>query len=274
MTNTKARKPKPAAAGSREESSSTGTVHRTIRLIAAISSARGDVGVGELSAELSLPIPTIHRLLHLLRDVGIVEWEPRSHRYMIGPELYRIAAKVSASTDMRDLALAELTKLAEVTDETLLFALYQPGSCAASFEARAEGNNPLQYRVQMHAPFSLVWGAAGKAILAYLPEDMVSRALQLETKCRAEDGQAPPSLEQLMEELMRLRKAGYSVSEGERLAGARGVAAPVFGLNGIKGSICVTAPKDRIPISRISEFGELVMSAAKRLSHSLGGPAA
>ncbi|WP_404478476.1 IclR family transcriptional regulator [Novosphingobium sp. BL-52-GroH] len=259
------------AVRSRSAAAGTGTVHRIIRLIAAIAAARDNVGVGELAQKLSLPIPTIHRLLHLLRSEGVVEWDARAHRYMVGPELHRISAQVTSLTMMNDVAKREIAKLSDQTGETVLFGIYQPGTTAMSFEVRAEGGHPLQYRIQMHVPLSLVWGASGKAILAYLPEPIIERALAQEVD-QAQSGMAPPTLEQLLEELERCRQAGFSVSEGEKLAGARGVAAPVFGLNGVIGSICMTSPKERIPINRVAEFGKLVTDAARALSRSLGAP--
>jgi DNA-binding IclR family transcriptional regulator len=265
------KKPVAVTPSNREGAEGTGTVHRTIRLIAAVASARKDVGVGELSQKLGLPIPTIHRLLHLLRDEGVVDWDPKTHRYSVGPELYRVSAQVGSSSTMQDIARHEIERLSEETGETVLFGIYQPGSTAMSFEVRAEGSHPLQYRIQMHVPLSLVWGASGKAMLAYLPEDVIARALEREQH-QAMNGAEPPSLAELLEELERVRKSGYGVSEGEKLAGARGVAAPVFGLSGIVGSICMTSPKERIPINRVAEFGEMVAATAGRLSRSLGEP--
>lgn len=256
----------------REAADGTGTVHRVVKMLGAITASEGDVGVGELAQRVGLPIPTIHRLLHLLRKEGMVNWHPTDHKYSVGPELYRIAAVVSSSMTMPNLAQPELDALSRETGETVLLGMYQPGTASMSFAARAEGSDPLQYRIQMHVPLSLVWGASGKAILAYLPDEVVDRALTSEQR-NAQNGKAPPSIDQLGADLERVRKNGFAVSEGEKLLGARGIAAPVFDHHGIVGCVCVTSPKERIPIDRISEFGAAVSAAAHRLSYSLGSPA-
>ena len=116
---------------------------------------------------------------------------------------------------------------------------------------------------------TFVWGASGKAILAYLPDETIHKALEQET-AKAQNGASVPTFEAMQHELERFRKAGFGVSEGEKLIGARGVAAPVFGPNGILGSICMTSPMERIPVNRIAEFGEQIVTCARRISRSLG----
>ena len=269
-TNTTRTRGKKVVQPNRAESAEgTGTVHRAVRLIAALAATRGEVGVGDLAGRVGLPLPTIHRLLHLLRKEGVVSWNEETHRYAIGPELYRIAAQVSASVDIGDLAQRELEILCDQAQETVIFGLYQPGTLSMSFAAKAEADHPLQYRIQMHVPLSLVWGASGKAILAYLSEDEVDRALTSE-KANSASGTELPDRERLLQDLARVRKVGFAVSEGEKLYGARGIAAPVFNSAGIAGSICLTSPRDRIAIDRIPELAEMVVLAASRLSRSLG----
>lgn len=260
---------KPAGASRGEAAEGKGTVHRVVRMIAAMAATRGEVGVGDLAVRVGLPLPTIHRLLHLLRKEGIVSWSEQTHRYAIGPELHRISAQVGSSVDVSDMAQRELESLCEQAQETSIFGLYQPGTMSMSFAAKAEADHPLQYRIQMHVPLSLVWGASGKAILAYLSELDVERALASEMAHSA-SGANLPDKDRLFGELARVRRAGFAVSEGEKLFGARGIAAPVFNSGGVIGSICLTSPQDRIPIDRIAELAEMVTNSASRLSRSLG----
>lgn len=252
-----------------DQDTSTGTVHRTIRLISAIAASKQDVGVGEVAAKLNLPIPTIHRLLNLLRQEGVVDWDERTHRYALGPELYRIAAQVNEAASWVKIATAELRRANEQTGESILLGLYQPSALAMSFEVRVEGVHPLQYRIDMHVPLSLVWGASGKAILAHLPEDISKKVLKAEKKDAA-NGQQPPRYDQLDEELEHIREVGFALSNGEKLIGARGIAAPVFRPNGVIGSVCMTSPTERIPTERIEEFGQTMAECGRRISRSLG----
>jgi DNA-binding IclR family transcriptional regulator len=246
----------------------TGTVQRVIALLSQIASTRDQIGVAELSGRLDLPMPTTHRLLHLLREEGMVDWNASSKRYSIGPELFRISALVSAGADLPRIAQREIDQVAELTGEATLFGVYLPNAAGMSFIARAEGRHALQYRIELNTVMSLVWGASGRAILAYLPDDVVAAALA-RTEANA-SGAPRPDAEKLDQDLARIRRNGYAVSEGEKLQGARGVAAPVFNQSGITGSICVTSPSERIPIDSVTELAEIVREAAGRISRSLG----
>lgn len=247
----------------------TGTVRRVTRLLGELASARGQyVSVSELAGSLGLPMPTIHRLLQLLRENGIVDWNSGNKRYSVGPELYRIAALVTSSADLPKIAQRQIDQVAEQLGETTLFGTYLPSALGMAFVARAEGRHALQYRIELNTVSSLVWGASGKAILAYLPQPIVEKALA--AAADSASGKTPPELAKLNEELARVRRIRYAVSEGEKLQGARGVAAPVFNSEGVIGSICVTSPRERVPIENLADFGQTVLEAAQRLSRSLG----
>jgi DNA-binding IclR family transcriptional regulator len=73
-------------------------------------------------------------------------------------------------------------------------------------------------------------------------------------------------------DLARMRDAGYAVSSGARIAGASGVAAPVFGPDGsVVAALNVTAPTARFPAVR-AIMQESVVAAAARMSRSLAIP--
>jgi DNA-binding IclR family transcriptional regulator len=72
--------------------------------------------------------------------------------------------------------------------------------------------------------------------------------------------------------LQLVRRRGFAVSEGEKLPGAQGIAAPVFGPDGIVGCLCITAPKGRIPRDSVLTIGRAVALEAAELSRALGAP--
>lgn len=254
--------------GKDTDATGTGTVRRVTRLLGELASIKGHVSVSELAARLKLPMPTVHRLLQLLRENGMVDWNSGNKRYSVGPELYRIAALVTSSADLPKIAQGQIDQVAEQLGETTLFGSYLPSALGMAFVARAEGRHALQYKIDLNAVTSLVWGASGKAILAYLPPETVEKALA--KAANSASGRTPPDLDKLNEELARVRRIHYAVSEGEKLQGARGVAAPVFNSEGVIGSICVTSPRERVPIESLADFGQTVLEAAQRLSRSLG----
>ncbi|CAG7619412.1 IclR family transcriptional regulator [Leucobacter soli] len=248
----------------------TSTVVRTARLIEALADAEGEVGVNQLAERLGLAPSTVHRSLQLLCDEGFATWNPTTRVYSSGPSLYRIAARASQAFPMSAIITPSVEQLAARYNETVLFAMYLPKDRAMSFLVRSDGTQALQYRIDMHAPLSLLWGASGKAILAYLDHEEITGIYESEGMTSPAGGAELPQLTTLLEEMQRIRDAGVALSDSEKLPGARGIASPVFGAGGVVGALVLTSPLDRLPHGSVEEIATTIRSTAQRLSHALG----
>lgn len=259
----------PAVSAASE--SSTGTVSRTLHLLGVLADAAGTVTVKYVAEQMNLAPSTAHRLLQLLRKEGFVEAAEGGRQYAIGPQFYRVAARVAVNISPTGIAQATIDAIADTFNETVMFGLYLPTERALSFSGRADGQQKLKYQIDMHRPLSLVWGASGKAILAFLPPEQVHAILVTEGLSPA-TGAPPPDADTLEKELQRIRARGYAVSESEKLPDARGIAAPVFGPAGVIGCICLTSPKSRMLHASIESIGNDVVAWARSLSRDLGAP--
>lgn len=251
------------------QQTASGTVHRAIRLMTMMAEAERALGVSEISQRLGLPISTVHRLLNLLRDEGIVEHDATEHSYHVGTEFYRISACVTASVSVAQLGQHHIAALSVELDETVVLGLYLPEQCAMAFAARADGSHALQYRIELNRPLSLIWGASGKAILAYLTEDKVAQTLQ-HVAPSPTTGAAPPTLAALTSDLQRIRAAGHAATFNEKILGAYGLAAPFFGPRGVAGCICITTPSERKKKYNNQRTITSLINCAGRLSTELG----
>jgi DNA-binding IclR family transcriptional regulator len=261
----------PETASVVQVSSAEGPVRRTIRLMTAIADAGGPVTIQSLAQRLELPPSTVHRLLQVLRDEGLVERHSRRAEYRIGPGWYRMAARVVEGMDAVQLARPVVRRVGETAGEACLFGLYLAREHALTFVVRHRSPHPLGYRVTMNEPLALAWGASGKAILAHLPDPTIAEVLAGLGPSPAAGVDAEPNA--LQEELTRLRSEPYVISHGERLPGAVGIAAPVFDAGArVVGSICLTIPEARFDRDKTGSLGELVRREADALSAALGAP--
>jgi DNA-binding IclR family transcriptional regulator len=99
-------------------------------------------------------------------------------------------------------------------------------------------------------------GAAGRAILAFLP-DRIRRPL-------VENSPAPDAPGPRLEEI---RKAGHACSRDELQEGVSGVAVPVFSAGFVTASLSVL-----VPVNRDAELQDWIADmseAAERMSHEL-----
>lgn len=255
----------------RGTSRSLGTVQRVVEIIRFFAE-RGDATLKELSLTLSLSPSTCHRLLELLGCEGFVEQNSDDRRYRIGREFFRIAGLVQSKHDIRAIALPFLRKLVDACDETSVLSLYQPTDGKLFFAEKVDSSMMLRYQVRMNTPMSALWGASGRSILAFLDKDEVDRIYAAEGPSPG-SGKALPSRRALEKVLAAIRKRGFDITYGQKLAGAVGIGAPVFGIDGkVLGSICVTIPKTRIATKNRLRLGKLVRATTAELSAALGSP--
>ncbi|WP_413318059.1 IclR family transcriptional regulator [Agrococcus sp. 1P02AA] len=251
-----------------------GTVARAVRVIAAVADLDEPGTIARIASATGLPASTVHRLLALLAADSIVEHDAASHTYRVGPELYRIAARTVATVGLADVVQPILQELADDFGETVLLGRYSPGAPSLAFIGRADGNHLLQYRIELHRPGSVVWGASGKAVAAFLEPADALRALAAErakpAEGRSSEGHELPEPDEFVRQLSLIRERGYASSEGEKLPQARGLAVPIFGLRGVEGSLTLTYPRDRPPIGDIESIIDRLQSGSARIARALG----
>lgn len=239
-------------------------------MLSALVDAGGPVRVCDIAQRVRLAPSTTHRLLHLLMDEGLVQWSAKTHSYSIGAELYRIASRVVSSVGIGELAQQHLQRLAQQFGETAMLGLYLPSHPAVSFVARADGPHALQYRLPMNQPLSLLRGASGKSVLAFLPESILEKAYQVDALFSATNITPIPTRVSVAQALRRIHKDRYAITEGDRLPGAQGVAVPVFDAKSVVGCICMTAPKSRVNKTIVQAMLHETLKEAAALSGVLG----
>jgi DNA-binding IclR family transcriptional regulator len=247
----------------------TGTVARAVRVLRALADFHGDVGLKELAEHLDLPPSTVHRLLDLLAAEGMVERDEAVPLYRPGLEYYRVAASIYNRMSPRSVALPFLRQAATENDENAYLALVDLRAGKMVFAAAAESSHLLSYRVVLNETQSLVTGASGLAILAWMKDDDRERVITDE--CRGGPMTAASARLTLDIEIPRIHAQGYALTSGQRIKGAVGIFAPVFDAHGnVIGSLGYTVPEVRYKLGDLTKLSGAAMRHAASLSHALG----
>src|SRR6266705_15030 len=82
------------------------SVDRSIRILKALAGGPGRLGVSELSVRLGLAKGTVHGLLRTLHDHGLVEQDPDSDKYQLGPQLLQLSNRYLDLNELRARSLA------------------------------------------------------------------------------------------------------------------------------------------------------------------------
>lgn len=247
-----------------------GTVARVVRLMAVIAEADAPLSIAEIAARLGLPRPTAHRLVNLLREEGLVEADPTSHRYQPGGEYLRIGSLVAGRHSLSELAAPVMRELVRQSRETCLLGLYLPATHQMMFAAQEASQHALGYQVELMQPIPVAWGASGRAILAYLPDAEVD-AVAARAESSPVSGDPLPTSAALRREITTVRERGFAYTRAQKIPESRGIAAPIIGADGIaRGSLCLTIPEIRFDESKLEALADLIIRHTAQLSALLG----
>lgn len=232
-------------------------VERALDILRAFTPEDSQLSAVDLAKRVHLSRPTLYRLLYTLEKQGFIVSEGDPQRFRLGPAIGRLAHSWSASLDLGQLAQPVLQRIWQTTRETV--ALFVPEGGRRICVAELPCPQPLAFRRGIGYSETIVRGASGRAILAFLPEGQVTLDPGVTL---------PTDLPVLLEQV---RELGFATSRDELIDGAVAVAAPFFDRAGaVMGSIAVFGPAVRIDARRSTELVHLLQAAAAELSHLLG----
>ncbi len=248
----------------KDESSSS--LVRGIDTLVGLAEAGRPVAFSVLGASLRMPPSTVHRILQALRRAGYVTQDPATGGYSPGTAFLQAAAIFCSASTLPQALESALTGLMEDSGESAFFGLYLPQSQRMRFLAQRYSEHAIHYVLRRDKDYSLLWGASGRSIAAYLPPDTLKAVY--EQGRQESEGQAQlPAWRDFQAEMKDIRAVGYCTSYNQRFDGAHSVAAPVLGRDGIVlGCIGVCMPSTRRDPTRIELLGAQAQAAAFHVS--------
>jgi len=270
----------------------TSGLSRDLEVIDVLSYAEaftaGGLGVSRVAELTGRDKGQISRVLKTLESAGLVDRDPQTLRYSLGHRLYSMAMR----TKEAHLALQSEPRLFELVaqaQETAHLNVLRGGrvltikTVVAAQALRRSGWDGI-----VSAAGST---ASGRAMLAGLGDDEI----ELWWHEHAEDSPLPTvpeedleplepinrkvkrqlpakNLKAFLKMLQEVRDLGYAISDGEFQPGIVDAAAPVRDAsNLVVAAISTGVPKERIG-DQFDSIGQLVSSAAIKLSTDLGAP--
>ncbi|MFH5801419.1 IclR family transcriptional regulator [Haladaptatus sp. CMAA 1911] len=199
-------------------------------------------GVTELSRELGIAKSTVHAHLNTLREYGFVQKKDKG--YYLG---LRFLDYGIHTRDQRLLFRAAKDKVDELAAETgeRVWCVTEEGGYAVYLYG-ASGNSAIKtYETTgQHSPLHPI--AAGKAILAFLPEERAHEIIDT-TNLEQVTSDTITDRERLFAELETIRENGVAYNVEESLEGLHSVATPIRREGGgVYGAISIGGPANRL----------------------------
>ena len=233
-------------------------VERAARILVRLVETDEVVTLSGVMEDTSLPKSTAARVLRALERNGLAQRQVGGG-FRPGPVLVEYARRDASVGDLATLAWPFLVELGRATGETANIAIPTPAGVARI--AQVDSDHPLGAgnwvgrRIPPHA------SALGKVFMAL-------GASQPPFGRLAELGPATiTTMAELLQELERVKAAGYATSWEELGAGLCSTAAPVRGARGtVIAAISASAPTARTSRERLAELSAQVIEVANKLS--------
>lgn len=231
----------------------------------------GPWGLREIAKGVEMNPSTVHRLLGLLEEEGLVRQEEAGGDYQVGAELLRLALSAAGTHPVSTAALPHLRELVDRSGETASLGLYDPVRHQTCVVAVVESDAPFRFASTLHEWRDVHTGASGRAVMAFLPERERAEIVEKTRLAPATEHTITDPLE-LERALAVVRERGYAASREERRLGGVGIAAPVFGPGRqVLGEVGVSVPTQRFHTKDEPRLAELVTTCAARVTAAVGG---
>jgi IclR family acetate operon transcriptional repressor len=249
-------------AGPKARSSSVQSIERAFGLLETMADHGGMMGLSQLATASGLPLPTIHRLLRTLVELGYLRQEP-NRQYALGPRLIRLGE--SSSHMMSVWALPHLARLVDEIGESANLAMLDGDRIV--YVAQAPSRHSMRMFTEVGRRVLPHCTAVGKAIMADMaPEDV------REVLARTGMPQHTPSTitdpDEFAHALEDTARQGYAIDEGEQEVGVRCVAVAVPDAPA-RLAISLSGPATRMTEELVDRAVPLLRDAGTKLSQEL-----
>lgn len=238
------------------------SIERAFGLLEMMADAGGMMGLSQLATASGLPLPTIHRLVRTLVDLGYLRQEP-SRQYVLGPRLIRLGE--SSSNMLSTWARPHLSDLVDELGESANLAMLDGDQIV--YVAQVPSRHSMRMFTEVGRRVLPHCTAVGKAILADFPDEQV-RDLLRRTGMPQHTDNTITDADEFAAQLAQAAKNGYAMDEGEQEIGVRCVAVPVPDVP-TRLALSVSGPAERMSEDLVDRAVPLLIQAGKALSVDL-----
>lgn len=241
-----------------------GTVGKALDVLDMVAATGHPVRFTELLATSAYPKATLYRLLQTLTHQGMLSYDPDRQTYALGVRLVRLAHAAWATSSLAPIARPYLDELAAETGETIHLAQMDTGQVL--YVDKRNAAKPVEMFAQAGKVGPAYCTGVGKAMLAYVSDEALDRALQRQSFHRF----TPHTLDtpaKLRAELDAIRSRGHAFDREEHEPGIICCAVPILTRTGrVIGALSVTSTTARTTIEALESGAQRIKDTAARIA--------
>ena len=242
-----------------------GTVGKALDVLDRVAAFGRPVRFVELLPASPYPKPTLYRLVQTLTHQGMLSHDAEHGTYALGVRLVRLAHAAWKQSSLAPLARPHIDALSAEVGETVHLA--QLDNAQVLYVDKRNARQPVEMFSQAGKVGPAYCTGVGKAMLAYLPEPALARALRMQSFHRFTPGTLTTEAA-LRAELAAIRARGFAYDREEHEAGIICVALPILSQGGtVLGAMSVTGSTARTSLATLESLVPRIRAAAQAIGH-------
>jgi len=242
-------------------------IRRALAVLRILAAGRENgLPLREVVRATGLTRPTVHRIIHVLIEEGVVERIDKSDRFAVGRQVPELALARQTRSKLLVVAERSLAALSSEVGDTV-FLTTRTGLDTLCV-ARRLGSFPIQVlSIEVGARRPLGVSSAGVAILAAMPAREARAILERNAN---RFGEYKTTVPVILEQIAEARRRGYNLRDKGLVEGTRSISAWIMGRDGqALAAVTVSAIRRRLNPRRVPEVAEATMHAAKSIERTL-----
>jgi DNA-binding IclR family transcriptional regulator len=239
----------PSMAESKADLQGIKSIEVGFRLLSALTAARSSLPLCDLARSSGMSPSKAHRYLASFMKTGLVEQDPATRDYRLGPFAFDMGLAAFGSSDHLRHAIDVQIKLRDELDETVVLTVW--GSHGPTVLRVEENSDPVIMTMKVGATLPLMQSAAGRIFAAFMPRRIIESYLQVANfSASVYSRRDIVRYDDIEPELEEIRRTRLSVSHGEVLRGVNAVAGPLLAPHGqLVGALGVIGQQESLDMS-------------------------
>jgi IclR family KDG regulon transcriptional repressor len=243
------------------------SLDRAFDILELLSREQHGLNLTEIGNRLDLHKSTVYRLLQALKQRGYIEKSVQGS-YRLGMEFIELSSLYLNNLELKTEAQPILRELSSLSGNTAFLATLQEGEVV--YIDKMETFNSLRKYSIIGQRAPLYCTALGKSMLTGMTEEQI-RSLYRDRELKVFTERTIRSVDDLVEEIEKTRRRGWSLDDEEYEKGLRCIGAPIRDYrNEVIAAVSTSGYISVITRERVEEIAAYVVRAAGDISQRMG----
>lgn len=188
------------------------TLSRGLNVLELLSEHPDGLLLNQIARQMGLPKSTAFNLVHTLHDLKYIRFQPETAKYSLALKMFEVGSSAVNHLDISVVVRKYMNEIFKQLNETVHCGFFSGGDII--YIDKLESTRSIRMTSHVGVRMPLYCTAMGKAVLGALPDSEIDQLLSGASFTKYARNTVP-DMEQLYQQLKRVREVGYAVEREE-----------------------------------------------------------